>query len=141
MIPQPTPSLVINYYYLWQHEAKAGWENGTKNRPCVIIATTPVGKATSVIVAPITHTKPNINLAVPIPPKVMAHLGMDDAPSYIICTEVNEFIWPGFDLTPLQGDAEKFVYGFLPPRLFNDTKEKIIGFKKWNQLQVVSRNE
>ena len=35
-IPTPEPGLVISYAYLWDHEAKAGRENGAKDRPCVI---------------------------------------------------------------------------------------------------------
>lgn len=132
---------MINYYYLWQHEAKAGQENGVKNRPCLILSAVPVGKATRVIVVPITHTEPDTDDAIEIPPKVMAHLGMDEEPSYIICTEVNEFIWPGFDLSPLQGEAGNFVYGFLSPKLFDKVKDKILAFKQQRKLKVVSRND
>src|SRR5262245_29299828 len=140
MIPKPAPSLVINYYYLWQHEAKEGQESGTKNRPCVIVSAEPTGEHTNVMVVPVTHTKPNENMAVKIPPKVADHLGLDHEDSYIVCTEMNSFVWPGYDLTPLQDDEKKFVYGWLPPRLFEDVKQKIAAFRTARKLRVVSRN-
>ena len=47
------------------------------------------------------------------------HLGLDEARSWIILDEVNEFAWPGFDLRPILSSRERFAYGFLPPRLFD----------------------
>ena len=31
--------------------------------------------------------------------------------------ELNEFVWPGFDLHPIKGDG-RIEYGFLPPKFF-----------------------
>jgi len=40
MIPKPEAGMVINYSYLWAREARAGQEEGAKNRPCAIILAT-----------------------------------------------------------------------------------------------------
>ena len=37
-MPLPVPGLVIRYSYLWHSEHLAGREEGTKDRPCAIIA-------------------------------------------------------------------------------------------------------
>ncbi len=39
-LPEPTPGLVISYAYLWHEEAHHGREEGTKDRPCVIVLST-----------------------------------------------------------------------------------------------------
>ena len=71
-------------------------------------------------VAPITHSAPHVAAtALEIPPAVKRHLGLDDERSWIILDEVNEFAWPGFDLRPIPPSRDRFTYGFLPPRLFD----------------------
>ncbi|WP_255319427.1 hypothetical protein [Acetobacter indonesiensis] len=49
-----------------------------------------------------------------MPQKVRQHLGLDDARSWIIVNEVNQFDWPGFDRRPLLGQNNTFAYGFPP---------------------------
>ena len=60
-IPDPQPGLVIRYAYLWQRDATQGRDEGTKYRPAVVVLTVESddehGK--TVLVAPITHRKPN----------------------------------------------------------------------------------
>ena len=50
---------------------------------------------------------------------VKRHLALDDARSWIILDEINEFTWPGFDLRPIPPSRDRFTYGYLPPILFN----------------------
>jgi hypothetical protein len=77
------------------------------------------------MVAPITHAAPAADgSALEIPPRVKAHLGLDDARSWVVTDEVNEFPWPGFDLEPNQ-DGE-IAYGILPPRLYNKIKYMVL---------------
>lgn len=141
MIPKPTASLVINYFYLWKREEKTGQDNGTKDRPCLVLSAELSGSAMNVIVAPITTIKSDLSEAVEIPQAVIKHLGLkEEKPSYIVCTEVNTFVWPGFDISPV-GDKGQFVFGFLPPKLFEQVKEKIAGYDKQKKLKVVSRND
>jgi hypothetical protein len=119
-IPAPEPGLVINYAYLWHHEHRAGREEGRKDRPSVVVlcATEPETGTTVVTVLPITHLAPKVNgEGVEIPPAVKRHLGLDDEPSWILVSEGNEFVWPGYDLRRRRKDGS-YTYGFLPPRLF-----------------------
>ncbi len=77
------------------------------------------GDAIEVTVLPITHRPPdNPEWAVEIPRPVKRHLGLDDARSWIVVAEGNDFLWPGYDLRRAPG-ADRYDYGFLPPRFFN----------------------
>jgi hypothetical protein len=122
-IPAPQLGLVLSYGYVWHHEHRAGQEEGIKNRPCVIVLSIqhPAdGSAVLVRVAPVTHSPPdNPAAAFELPPAVKRHLGLDEERSWVILDEVNEFTWPGFDLRPVPRAPERFAYGFLPPRLFD----------------------
>lgn len=85
--------MVISYSYLWQDQANAGWEEGLKDRPCVIVLALQelVGERV-VLVAPITHTPPrDDNDAVELPDATKARLGMDEQRSWIVTTELNRF--------------------------------------------------
>jgi hypothetical protein len=119
-LPEPHPGLVISYSYLWRDEARAGREEGVKDRPAVIVLAVRA-KADSgrvVTVAPVTHRKPSKpGTAVELPAKVKQHLGLDTAASWVILDETNQFLWPGHDLRPLPGRPRVFSYGVLPPRL------------------------
>lgn len=127
-IPHPEPGLVISYAYLWRREFEAGQEQGRKNRPCVIVLT--VEKHDSrmqVTVAPITHSPPSPGTpCLEIPLRVKQHLGLDDDRSWVILDEVNQFVWPGYDLGPAAGKPGEMTYGFLPPRLFNQIRSGIL---------------
>lgn len=49
-----------------------------------------------VTVVPITHSPPDDSAdAVQIPAPLKAHLGLDEAPAWIVVTETNDFLWPG----------------------------------------------
>jgi hypothetical protein len=39
--------------------------------------------------------------------------------------EINEFAWPGFDLRSIPLSRDRFTYGFLPPRLFDQLMAKL----------------
>ncbi len=100
-LPQPVPGLVIRYSYLWHAEHLQAQEEGRKDRPCAIVAAIRPDESggVRVLVLPITHRPPEQpGLAVEIPAKVKRRLRLDDAPSWVILTEWNEFVWPGPDL-------------------------------------------
>ena len=60
------------------------------------------GEAAVVTVLPITDSAPSDpKTAVEIPMQVKRHLCLDDRRSWIVITEGNEFIWPGYDLRKL----------------------------------------
>lgn len=120
-ILDPFPGLVISYSYLWRSEYQAGREEGTNDRPCAVMLSKKAQDGnTLVTVAAITHTRPiNTSMSVEIPPKVKKYLGLDEIPSWIICTEVNRFIWPGPDIRAISNKKDNlYSYGVLLPKLF-----------------------
>jgi hypothetical protein len=140
-IPNPEPGLVISYAYLWHREYQVGREEGRKDRPSVIIVTVEreADGATLVTVLPITHSAPaDPASAVEIPLSVKRHLGLDDARSWIVVSEGNEFIWPGYDLRKLPHD-DRYDYGFLPPRFFNQVRDAFIACHQAGRRRVASR--
>lgn len=130
-IPTPEPGLVIHYSYLWHHEREAGRDEGRKDRPAVIVlAIDQASDGTTVIVLPVTHAPPtDSKTAVEIPPAVRMHLGLDDARSWIMVSEGNEFVWPGYDLRR-RPRSDRYDYGFLPPRLFDRVRK---AFSDWHR--------
>ena len=128
--PEPVPGLVIRYSYLWRREHLEGGDEGQKDRPCAIIAAirTAIDGSPRVLVLPVTHS-PSAHpaLAVEIPVSVKRRLGLDDARSWIIVSEWNEFVWPGPDLRRIDGpDGPSISYGMLPPGLFATVRDKFL---------------
>ena len=141
-IPTPEPGLVIAYAYLWDYEAQSGQEEGRKDRPCVIalaVERQPDGE-TLVTVLPVTHRPPDDEAAaVEIPRAVKRHLGLDDARSWVIISEGDQFVWPGYDLrkTP---SSDRYDYGFLPPRLFQKILDEFRGWHRKNKTRLTKRD-
>ena len=125
--PAPQLGLVLSYAYLWHREHQAGRAEGLKDRPCVIVMVLETaGDGTLVSVAPVTHSMPtNPMTAFELPLAVKTHLGLDSERSWVVLDEVNEFVWPGFDLRPVPGTRDRYTYGFLPPRLFASAMVKL----------------
>ncbi len=125
-LPTPETGLVIRYQFLWSHEFDQGEEDGETIRPCLIVSAKPSGNgANTVKVVPITH-RPPTNPAIEIPPAVRRHLGLDAGPSWIILTELNEFIWPGRYVFQIPGALDRFDHGFLPRALFKRVVASIL---------------
>jgi hypothetical protein len=141
-LPAPEPGLVISHAYLWRHEHEAGQEEGQKHRPCVIVLCTErQDQTTLVTVAPITHGAPQgVTIGMGLPPRVKQHLGLDSDRSWIILSEVNQFVWPGFDLRPIPGSTDKFDYGFLPPKLFEQIKSAMLELILQRRARITSRD-
>jgi len=142
-IPEPAPGLVIRYAYLWRSEFLEGREEGQKDRPCAIIAAIRADEAgvTRVLALPITHREPSDErLAVEIPAKVKSRLRLDEARSWVILSEWNEFVWPGPDLRRLPGaDDLSIAYGMLPPRLFATIRERFVAIATSRAARPVRR--
>ena len=136
-LPEPIPGLIIRYSYLWYREHLQGRDEGQKDRPCAIVAALRKDEHgdTHVLVLPITHSPPDHpTLAIEIPAKTKERLNLDDARSWIVISEWNEFIWPGPDLRRLPGATDASVsYGMLPLGLFSTIRDKFITL-------VISRN-
>lgn len=139
-LPEPELGLVISYAYLWHHEADTGLEEGRKDRPCVIVlAVEQYGGGKMVTVVPVTHAPPiQPAHAFEIPLAVKRHLGLDDAPSWVMLHEGNRFLWPGFDLRPVPGS--RYAYGFLPPRLFAAIVERFETVWRAGRSKALSRD-
>lgn len=96
-----------------------------KYRPCLILDLESVTEqrlpgrvVLRVTYLPISHVAPRRDeQAVAIPPRVARHLGLTDERSYLYTSYAVEDDWP-FDLAHVPGSAERFDYGFIPPRLF-----------------------
>jgi hypothetical protein len=140
-IPLPRPTLVIRYSYLWSDEAKAGAEEGRKDRPAaVILVKVDVQGRQTVLVAPITHVEPAAGEGVEIPKATKQRLGLDDDRSWIITTEVNQFEWPGPDLRATgKSDPEDFSYGYLPAKIFDAVRDQIQANSKVVSSRIVKR--
>jgi len=141
-LPDPAPGLVIRYGYLWFDQHRRGQEEGSKDRPCVIVlSVTREEDDTVVTVAPITHTPPrSTNEAVEIPPATKRRLGLDEDRSWIVVSEVNRFRWPGPDVRQVS-PARPGVYdfGFLPPALFKVVKTRLLAFARNSALKTAPR--
>lgn len=136
-IPVPEPGLVVSYAYLRDREAREGQEEGRKDRPCVValaVQRQPDGE-TWVTVLPVTHSAPrDATTAVEIPPAVKRHLGLDDAGSWVVVSEGDQFVWPGYDLRKVGGSG-RYDYGFLPPRFFASI---LAAFRAWHRAHRVT---
>lgn len=137
----PEPGLVISYSYLWRHEYAKGKEEGRKIRPCVIIlAVEKKDHEIIVTVAPITHTNPDKQTyAVEIPYKVKEFLHLNQERSWVILNEVNQFVWPGYDIYPVPGSIKKYHYVFLPPRLFDKIKHGVLNLIMARRTSIIKR--
>jgi hypothetical protein len=141
-LPEPEPGLVISYAYLWRHERQIGLDEGRKDRPCVIVlAVQQHDDAVSVTVAPITHRVPDAeSIGKEIPPRIKHHLGLDHEKSWVVINEVNEFVWPGYDLRPIPGKHDRIDYGFLPSKLFEGIKAAMLELAIKRGLRITSRD-
>jgi len=143
-LPVPEAGLVICYSYLWRSEYEQGREEGTKDRPCAIVLTATSAEGRIIVtVVPVTHSQPATpDEAVEIPLLTKQRLGLDAARSWAVVSEINRFVWPGSDLRPVSGDTpDRFHYGFLPPSLFRQIKERLTATAKAQRLKGVSRTE
>lgn len=139
-LPEPKPGLVIRYDYLWSHEAAAGRDQGKERPACLVAASDSSLHPRFVVILPITHSPPDNDTAgIEIPAKVGQALGMDDSRSWVIVSEYNVDEWPNGGLAPLPGRPGVFSYGFIPPRLFAQVKEKFLELSGQRQNSGVRR--
>jgi hypothetical protein len=129
-VSTPEPGLVIHYGYLWRREHEAGLDSAPYARPCaVVVAVSESEGHLTVVLAPITHSSPrDATEAVEIPPRVKAHLGLDDQRSWIVTDDLNVCRWPSPDAHPIPHGPKAGAgdYGTLPPKLFELVKAKIV---------------
>lgn len=141
--PAPRPGLVIRYSYLWEREARAGREEGVKDRPCaIVLVVLREGEHPIVRVLPITHAAPDDPAdGLELPLRTKLRLGLDSERSWVILTEANDFIWPGPDLRPVKsGEPNSAVYGPLPPAFMRILRERLLALYRRKRLKSVSRS-
>lgn len=139
-IPEPRPGLVIRYAYLWRHEAVRGRDEGSKDRPCVVVlaVTDDERHGKTVWVSPITHRQPDEPAtAVEIPLRTKNRLGLDLHRSWIVVSEVNRFAWPGPDLRPVE--PGRWAYGLLPAGLFRSVCNRLVELAAKRRVAPVQR--
>ena len=140
-LPAPEPGLVIRFNYLWAREHRMGRENARYPRPCAIVLSLrpePPNDEPLVLVVPITHSPPEPGAAsLELPPRIKARLGLDDARSWVILDEANQFAWPGYDLD--LNDKGEFAYGLLPPAFFDRVRQGVLDAVRARRLARVQR--
>ena len=88
-----------------------------------------------VTVLPVTHRPPaDAAAAVEIPQAVKKHLGLDDARSWVVVSEGDQFVWPGYDLRKLR-QSDRYDYGYLPPGFFNAV---LAALRAWHKAHKVT---
>jgi hypothetical protein len=143
-MPHPVPGLVIRYSYLWLAEHRKGQEEGVKDRPCAVILVTHDNDGAQIVtVLPVTHSpSSDPTLAMEIPTETKKRLGLDDARSWIVLTEANQFTWPGSDLRPAApGNMESIAYGLLPLTFYVQLRTRFVAVLKAGGAGAVPRSE
>lgn len=140
----PERGSVIRYAYLWADESAEGREEGQKDRPTLVLALAVRElDALHVLVLAITHTPPAAaDEAVPFPQDLKRRIGLDDAPSWIVTTEANAFIWPGPDIRPVPGrQPSTVIYGRVPQGLLRQVARSYLANRERQRSSLVRRTE
>lgn len=142
MLPQR--GSVIRYSYLWADEQRAGREDGSKDRPALVLALSVLDRdgELHVLVLPITHAPPvRPEDAVELPSDVKRSLRLDDKRSWIVTTEANAFVWPGPDLRPVPGRTPRTpFYGQLPASLLQRVAQSYLENRRRRLATTVARS-
>lgn len=135
-LPDPQPGNVLRYASLWADEQEAGREEGTEDRPCLVVVVRDSDEAKRVAIVPITRS-PQGRDGIELSADVKAKLGLDPGePSWVVCSEYNQFVWPGPDLRPIPRTGT-WLYGRLPDDLFLRVARALRSAARWPR--VVSR--
>lgn len=143
MSTPPQPGSVIRYSYLWSHEVEAtSVEDGRKDRPCALVAAVRLKDGRDLVyVLPITSRRPvDAAEGIEIPSIPRRRLGLQDAPCWIVVTELNRFVWPGPDLRPVERPFGLFCcFGALPAVLFRSVQAALDARRKSGLLVAITR--
>lgn len=139
-IPVPERGLVIRYSFLWAWEHEKGQEEGSKDRPVVIVNVVPEDGLTWVAVLPITtKDMADEGSRIEIPEATRKRLGLDASASWICFTDLNEFVWPGFDLRLAHPGSGGPDFGPLGHKLFEKVKVQFVEALKKGKVSRVPR--
>lgn len=93
----------------------------------MVLVTQSVDGLEQVHVVPMTTKPPRKGQpAVEVPQAVRRHLGLSAERSWILASEWNRFIWPGYDIRPIRGREPEVSYGFVPSSLFEQLRKEIL---------------
>jgi mRNA-degrading endonuclease toxin of MazEF toxin-antitoxin module len=139
-VSAPDIGVVLSYWFLWRAEFEAGEESGRKARPSVVVLAVERGpRVTRIAVAPITHTPPHRDrFALELSPAVKAHLSLDAQRSWVICDELNEFNWPGFDLASKA--TSSLQIGRLPYGVMRQIRTLVAEAVRQRLLKITDRD-
>jgi hypothetical protein len=85
--------------------------------------------------------RPTPGEAIEIPAGIKAHLGLDALPSWIVVSEVNDFVWPGPDLRRVpSAEPPRFDFGVLPPAFFRKVREQMLALIRARRVAIVPRS-
>jgi|SRR5665213_2172765 len=126
-LPTPALGLVVHYGFLWAGPGRKAPPDAGKDRPCLIVDLETIAESAlsgrtvvRVTYLPISHAQPRpTESAIPVPPRVARHLGLTAERSWLYTSYAVEDDWP-FDLARVPGAADRFDYGFVPPRFFEE---------------------
>ena len=116
----PKPGDILNYVFLFAHEAKIR-DEGVKERPCVVIMTIP--EQQRVLVAPLTTQGDRYADTLPVPDDVCRIANLR-GPTAVVLGELNMFTWLGYDVRPLH-DTDDIYIGRFPPGFTASVMTKI----------------
>ena len=138
--PDPKPGLVIRYDFLWNHEAAKGWQDGAKDRPCIIVQAVKQveDNKQAVLLAPITHTPPGEHNGIEIPHSVAKHIGLDDQGQWIKTDALNRVSWDDPGIIP--ANKKQWEYGRLPKWLYDQIRTQIQKNARDQKIQVIKRD-
>ncbi|MEF0940739.1 hypothetical protein [Rhizobium sp. BR 362] len=144
--PDPAPGLVIRYAFLWSSEHEQAIYEAAKDRPCAIVLAAKIKDSFLVqtVVVPITHSKPadgDPTASLEIPREICKKLGLDGERHWVRLTELNRFVWPGYDLRERPDASGRVDYGFLPEAFFEQIRSAIVARSKMLRLRFTPRDQ
>ena len=140
----PRPGDVIRYAYLWTNERDANREEASKDRPSAVVLTVRDDAGDpSIFVVPIIPRRPErAKDGEELAAATRKRLNLQDAPCWVLVSDVNRFIWPGPDLRPVERPAGAFYrHGALPADQFRRIRDAVLQRARTHRLGVVPRSE
>lgn len=138
----PVRGLVVRHAFLWSHEKAAGRDEGSKDRPAVIVLVIEPdeSRGTLIGVVPVTHTPPaDPEGGLEVPDDLKLQLGLDTSPQWIVFDEINRFVWPGYDLRKVPRTGAD-SYGMLPEALFQDVLKGLLARHRARKGVIMDRD-
>ena len=103
--------LVVDYRYLWSHEAARGHDTARSKRPCLVLHAGDVAPdRQEAIVIPLAQVPPQDPGSIPVPPSMLKMMGLPTHENYVVPSQANRFSTPTPDLLAILGTCPE---GFM----------------------------